>query len=121
MLATDMFRWWYGYGWSSLVAWCRGGYHLILRSFSFELLFRTLFSPWRRIISYPGASLEDKLRALADNVFSRIIGFFIRFFVIIAAAICLLLWTICCGLMIVLWPLVPPAIPASLVMGVVTL
>ena len=65
----------------------------ILNNFSVIQLTRTLFAPWRRIITYPGASIDEKFKAWGDNVFSRMIGFVVRLGVLIAAFFASLLVT----------------------------
>lgn len=79
------------------------------RSFSVATLARTLFSPWRRIISGGGRSLDDKLRATLDNFVSRCVGFVIRFFVLIAAGFVMLGAFLAAVLITGIWPLLPLA------------
>jgi hypothetical protein len=85
--------------------------------FSIRILLRTLFSPWRRIITYPGAGLDAKMRAFGDNLVSRCIGFTIRSFVLFAAAIAFILLGLLALLELVVWPLVPLAGVALIVKG----
>ena len=87
--------------------------------FSLPILLRTLWAPWRRIISYPGAGLDAKLRAIGDNLVSRVIGFSVRVLVLLTACIMLAL-TLCFQFLIVLiWPLVPLLVVTLFVKGIV--
>jgi hypothetical protein len=119
MLVASFFSWWYGDGWArvmhSLGPRCRS----VLDSFSVKQLMRTLFAPWRRIITYPGRSLEDRFRALGDNLFSRAIGFVVRIIVLLAAGAALLLVTVLTVMEIVIWPLLPVAVPGCLIAGLI--
>lgn len=89
----------------------------VVAGFSVEQLMRTLFEPWRRIVSYPGASLEEKMKAWGDNLFSRLIGFVVRSAVLFAGFVVGLLVAIFTLLEMVVWPLLPLAIPVLIVMG----
>ena len=86
-------------------------------AFSISTLLRTLFAPWRRIVSYPGASLDDKLRAMLDNLVSRGVGFVVRLFVLLAVAVLAVVIIIVDVVQIVAWPLVPLLIIGGVVMG----
>ena len=118
MLIVQLFTWWYGPGWLQIVKnfWSR----LIKVShiFSVPILLRTLLAPWRRIITYPGAGLDAKLRALGDNLVSRAIGFNVRMLVLISAGLILLLTAFGGALLIIIWPLVPLLIPVLLLKGI---
>ena len=85
--------------------------------FSVGQLLRTLFAPWRRIITYPGASLADKWHAWGDNMVSRVIGFVVRIFVIFAALVTIAAIAVLTAIEIVVWPLLPLAIPGCLIAG----
>lgn len=89
----------------------------IADNFSVIQLSKTLFSPWRRIITPPGRSLEDKLRAWADNMFSRVIGFIVRVFVLLGAALAAIVVAVLTVIEVITWPLVPLAVPALIIMG----
>ena len=79
---------------------------------------RTLFAPWRRIITYPGAGLEAHVRAATDNLVSRMVGFMVRLMVLFAAAVILFFVAVVSFAVLVIWPLLPLAIPAGLVKGI---
>ncbi len=105
----SLFDWWYGAGWAGVVRSTQRRLAKLAGMFSIAILLRTLFSPWKRIITYPGASIDTKLKAFGDNLVSRCIGFTIRFFVLIAAAVMFVLLGFAGLLELVAWPLVPLA------------
>jgi hypothetical protein len=113
------FSWWYGRGWMQVATSFRPRLRGVLNAFSVNQLLRTLFEPWRRIVTEPGASLDNRVRALVDNVFSRAIGFVVRIFVLFAAFVTLLTVLLLTIIEVVLWPLLPPAIPGCLVAGLI--
>jgi hypothetical protein len=118
MLLTDFFGWWYGRGWGQIIASLGRRLGATAANFSVGQLLKTLFSPWRRIITYPGASFQARFRAWGDNLFSRIIGFFVRFFVLIGAAATLAVIAVLSLAEIIIWPLLPLAVVAFIVKGV---
>lgn len=109
MLVLQMFAWWYGEGWRMAARSISRGIRGISRLFSVPILARTLFAPWKRIISYPGASLDAKLRAYGDNVVSRGVGFAVRFLVLLTALTTGTFVAVGGIVSFILWPLIPPA------------
>jgi hypothetical protein len=103
----EMLRWWYGTGWLQAThrigTWTKG----VERIFSISLLLKTLFSPWRRIVSVTGKSLDAKMRDAADNFVSRCVGFVIRSGVLIAACVITFFTFISSVLLVGIWPLLP--------------
>jgi len=118
MVILTLLSWWYRQGW--LEVYKRAGERLVQVShlFSLPILIRTLGAPWRRIVTQPGASIDAKIRAFGDNLVSRAIGFSVRFLVLIAAGLILLLTAIFGVLALVLWPVVPLAVVGCVVMGI---
>jgi hypothetical protein len=114
------FSWWYGQGWRQVASSFQSRLHAVADSFSIKQLGRTLFAPWKRIITPPGRSLEDKMRAWADNMFSRVIGFIVRLFVLLGAGITILVIAVLTLIETVAWPLVPFAVPALIILGIVS-
>lgn len=118
-MLTAFFSWWYGQGWIQVAQSFKPRLAVVSNSFSVRQLIPTLFSPWRRIVSDPGRSLEDKWRAAVDNAFSRVVGFFVRIFVLLAALVCMLLIALGTLLELMLWPFLPIAVPVLIILGVV--
>jgi hypothetical protein len=121
MMPLQLFIWWYSDGWkraASLLPRLSTG---ILQNFSVSSLAGTLFAPWRRIVSYPGAGLDAKLRAIGDNLVSRVVGFFVRLSVLLVAVLALLGSVIISIIWAILWPLLPISVVALIIRGVVAL
>lgn len=112
-------RWWYGPGWSralrAVVTWTAS----VERSFSIGILFTTLFSPWKQIISLPGKSLDAKFRALVDNFVSRVIGFFVRFIVLLTALFLTAVAGVFGLISAIIWPLLPVGVIYFLIRGII--
>jgi hypothetical protein len=118
MLVAAFFSWWYGPGWRQVIGSFGPRLKSVKEGFSVNLLLPTLFAPWKQITSQPGRSLEDRVHAWVDNAFSRVIGFIVRSGVLIAAFISLIAVILLTALEIIVWPLLPLAIPALLILGV---
>lgn len=104
--------WWYGRGWVTRWGRVLGALESTLEFFSIGQLVNTLFSPFRQI-SAGGTNDESFggiLRNFADQLISRIIGFFVRFFTIIFGFIVISFQVVYELLVMVLWwflPLLP--------------
>lgn len=118
MLVVAFFRWWYGPGWRDSADRLRMRLVTTYLEFSVPILVRTLFAPWRRIISYSGGSLSDRARAALDNVISRFVGLGVRLLALTAAIILLTMNLLLGGLWLVAWPLLPLAGPILIAWGV---
>jgi hypothetical protein len=119
MVFLSFFSWWYGLGWKSVIHSFRPRVTAVATLFSVPQLLKTLFAPWRRIITDPGRSFDDRMHAWADNMFSRAIGFVVRSFVLFAAAVSIVFVGIATILESILWPLLPLAVPVLLVLGII--
>jgi len=117
MFMLDLFGWWYGTGWTGVLRATKRRFSGVAQAFSIQALTHTLFAPWKRIITSPGASINDKLRALGDNLISRLVGFTIRFFVLLAAMLSFIGLTIIGVLELIVWPLLPLLAIALIVKG----
>lgn len=118
MMAVEFFRWWYGPGWALAFNRMSHKLHGIVQIFSVNILLRTLFAPWRRIITYPGASLDAHFRAMIDNLVSRFIGFLVRITVLFSAAITALVFGFFALIGCILWPLLPLLVIVSIVWSI---
>ncbi len=119
MFIAAFFSWWYGKGWEQVALSFGRRTKSVANAFSINQLVRTLFAPWRRIISYPGASLGDKMRAWADNLFSRTIGLIVRLIVIFFASLIIVFVGLLTIIEMAIWPLLPPAVIACPILGIV--
>jgi len=111
------FSWWYGRGWKLVATSFRPRLRGVANAFSVRQLLRTLFEPWRRIVTEPGSSLEDRWKAGLDNAFSRMVGFVVRSFVLVAAAASLVAIAVLTLIEVVAWPVLPLAVPGCLIAG----
>jgi hypothetical protein len=109
--------WWYGHGWQQVMQSIMPRTRNVAANFSILQLIRTLFAPWKRIITFPGRSLEEHLRAAADNAFGRAVGFVVRIFVLAAGLIVVLAVFLFSIIEVVIWPLLPLAIPGFVIAG----
>jgi hypothetical protein len=119
MLVLSFFSWWYGRGWKQVLDSFGPRSRAVMDNFSVRQLLKTLFAPWRRIITYPGSNIEERFRALGDNLFSRLVGFVVRFFVLLAALLVLVIVMVLTVVELAVWPLLPAAVPGLLVAGLV--
>jgi hypothetical protein len=117
MLALEFFAWWYGRGWQQLAKNLQRRMRMTAQMFSAPILLKTLFAPWKRIMTYPGSSLDAKIRAFGDNMVSRAVGFSVRLFVLFTAAIMLVIVGFVAVVELVAWPLVPFAAVILLIKG----
>lgn len=118
-MITLMLHWWYGAGWAEAWKAVSRRPAATARAFSVPILLKTLFAPWRRIVAPPARSLDAKLRAGVDNLVSRVIGFTVRFFVLLAAGLLALASFIVSLVLAVAWPLLPALALYYLVRGVI--
>lgn len=112
-----LFSWWYGAGWKGILGATNRRLAALADMFSLNILLRTLFAPWKRVVTDPGASLDAKLRAFGDNLVSRAVGFTVRLFVLLAAAVSFVAIIIASIIELVAWPLLPILGVALIVKG----
>ena len=120
MLIVSFLSWWYGRGWMQVAKSFGPRSMGILEGFSVKQLIKTWFEPWKRIVTYPGDSLEAKFKAWGDNAVSRAIGFVVRTGVLAAALFAFIFSLLITAIELVIWPLVPPAVPLFILLGVLS-
>lgn len=109
MLVIALFRWWYGSGWLWAAARLRHRLSGVGREYSVGILVKTLFSPWKQIISTSGAqsTIGLNFNIMIDNLVSRMVGFTVRSLTLLAAGFIWLL-TLAVGVVVLAaWPVVP--------------
>jgi len=118
MVIMEFITWWYTRGYAKLIQTLSRRLQRIAQTFSVPLLIRTLFAPWRRIITYGGTSFIDGLKAMLDNFISRVVGAGVRIIVIGVAGVSMLAVTLIGLILMVLWPLAPILAVGLIVRGV---
>lgn len=117
MLFVGFLQWWYGPGWRKMSARLGIRVRNTFLLFSVPMLIKTLFAPWRRIITYPGTSMQARMRAGLDNLISRFVGLMVRLISLVTAFALITIYAIFGGLLLIAWPLLPLLGPALIVGG----
>lgn len=117
MLIRAFISWWYGEGWRTITVGIKTRIRGAYQGFSIPILLRTLFEPWKRIITYPGATLQAKMQAVLDNLISRLVGFTMRSLALMAGTVLIVGQFLGGILLIGLWPVLPLAAVALIVAG----
>ena len=107
LMIFELFRWWYGAGWRKMLHSVVAAPTAVERNFSVAILLDTLFAPWKRIVSVQGRSLDTKVQAMFDNLVSRLVGFVVRLFVLLTAALSIVFTMIGSVIVATVWPFVP--------------
>lgn len=114
----EFFAWWYGPGWLGAFSGAFNWVKAVQAAFSIDVLLKTLFSPWKRIVALPGRSLDAKFQAAIDNLISRVIGFFVRIIVLFTALIIISLAALGGLILAIIWPLLPLVSVGLIIWGV---
>lgn len=108
MVIMGFFSWWYSDGWKRCVQRIRSGLMSLYDYFSFDLLLKTLFSPFRQIdAGQVRGSLEDKMKAFGSRLFSRLFGAFLRTFVMMIGVVAIIFALVIAIIRLIAWPLLP--------------
>jgi hypothetical protein len=117
MFLVGMISWWYGRGWQVQFGRVKARLVATIQFFSIGQLFSTLFSPFRQISAgTTKGSLGTVMRALVDQLISRVIGAIVRLFTIIAGVIALLVQFVVEVIVLIFWLLLPLFPIAGLIM-----
>lgn len=107
-MLTAFISWWYGEGWKRQLSRVDDRLVGLLDMFSFGLLLKTLFSPYRQISAgQVTGPLAVQLHAFVDRLVSRFIGALIRTAVLVAGVATMLVVMVASGLQLLVWPLLP--------------
>ncbi|MDB5162590.1 MAG: hypothetical protein JWN28_197 [Candidatus Saccharibacteria bacterium] len=109
MFLVGILSWWYGRGW--LGQWRRMSdrWRATVQFFSIGQLLATLFSPFRQISANTGNNANPMvaLRAVFDQLVSRVVGAFVRSFTILAGSVVIAIQVVYESLLLVLWAFLP--------------
>ena len=108
LLVTELFMWWYTAGLRQRLKKISVRLDGTIDYFSMDLLVKTLFAPFRQISAGKvDGSLEVKMRAFVDRLFSRLIGAFVRSLLLVVGGVTIALQAVFALIMILVWLLVP--------------
>ena len=119
MLTLAFLKWWYREGWVLQARKLQLRLREVSQVFSVSILLRTLFAPWRRIVTAPGKGLDAHIHAAIDNAVGRFIGFLVRLVVLFTAGITTVILLLVGLVQLLAWPILPIAAPVLLILGVV--
>lgn len=91
--------------------------NFILDFFSFSILLRTLWYPWKRIYFIKTGTLQDRIRAFQLNLISRLVGAVVRVFFIFVALFNEILLILLVPVVYLLWLILPILPILSLIYG----
>lgn len=109
MLVVSFFQWWYGRGFSEYLASFVDGLRDAADFFSIRLLVRNLFAPFRQISAEKQINLplNARIHAWFDLLISRLVGATVRFMILIAGTVVMILRAGIGLVLGILWPLMP--------------
>lgn len=108
IMFASLMTWWYGPGLQQRLHATSRGLDRWLDLFSFGLIMRTLFAPFRQIdAGRVSGTIDVQFRAWLDRSFSRVIGFFVRIALLLAGAVWVVVMLLLYTLQIVVWLLLP--------------
>jgi len=111
MFVIGLLGWWYGAGWRQRLVIVRERIASTVDYFSIDLLLGTLFAPFRQISAGDvRGPLTVQMRALFDNLLSRVIGSTVRLMMVFVGSVAIVVTLIVGLLSVIGWALVP-AIP----------
>jgi len=102
-------RWYYTKGVKNILLAWKNFILFSMEYFSIPLLFKTLFSPWKRDITKKprGFDLKKIVEYITFNIISRAMGFFMRFFTILVGILFFILVIFIGAVVFVLWLVLP--------------
>ena len=101
------FFWWYTKAPGDLLYFLKALFSNLNNNFSIITVFKTLFSPWKRMAMGRGKGIYAFWDWFVDNMISRGIGFIVRVFLIIAYFFCLILYIIFALILLFCWAFLP--------------
>ncbi len=114
------FKWHYGKAIIASISLWKNLTLFLFSFFSIKTLILNFFTPWRRISdSYPKwYNFKEYFSTLLTNTLMRIVGMFIRFFVIIFGLICTFIFLILYPVALLIWLVLPVAILTIILAGI---
>ncbi len=119
MLFISFFKWWYGDGWRQRARLMATRLDGVIDYFSIDLLAKTLFQPFRQdSTGRVDGPLTVKLRALADNLISRVLGAIIRLVILLFGIVAIIISAVLAIGGLIAWAALPVIPIAGVVLAV---
>lgn len=112
-LVPTFFGWWYGRGLEDLVKFLLVCFSYLINMFSVVGILKTLFSPWKKMVSDRGKGIEGLKLWLIDNMVSRAVGFIVRLFMLIFFVVSFIVLVFFSLLALMFWIFMPLYIISS--------
>lgn len=108
-LLLEYIKWHYSRGFNELIIITRNFFGFLMHFFSFKLLLKTFFSPWKRMGEHykKGLHIEETLSTLLVNLIMRAVGVVSRLVVVISGTLVLIVFMIISFATSVIWLLIP--------------
>ncbi len=107
MLPISIIQWWYTRGWKITSSKLSDCFKNAADFFSIRLLVGNMFAPFRQISAGETSTSNMWLSVILDKLLSRVVGAFIRFFLLIAGVVTIIFQAVGGILLVLLWPLIP--------------
>lgn len=113
-------KWYYGEAAKNVLTAWKNFILFAVNYFSIPLLFKTLFVPWKRDFTKKPKGLDFKklFEYIAFNLVSRGLGFLVRFSMIIAGAVFLILIIVLGAVFFILWLVLPLVLLGLLIFAI---
>lgn len=117
---TGYLAWHYGKAFPQMVVVYANLFWFIGHFFSLGTLFRTLFSPWKRIyeLHHRGEGAEAYFAIIVVNILTRIVGAFVRLIFILAGLAATLVMSLSVVVFTIFWLFAPFIITLVFVLGI---
>lgn len=117
---TGYLAWHYGRAFQQMVVVYANLFWFIGHFFSLNILFRTLFSPWRRIYEshHRGEGAEAYFATVVVNILTRIIGAFIRLIFIVAGLVVMFVMVLSVIAFTIFWLFAPFIVTLAFITGI---
>ena len=114
-LVPTFFTWWYGRGLKDLFSFLSALFEYTSNMFSVTNLLKTLFQPWKKMVSQRRPGIDGLKDWLADNIISRGVGFVMRLMMMILFILAFAAFAAFAILALIFWVGIPAIVVASFI------